>query len=130
MADGPDLLQRIGELVFNKSDRSIWGLRHLSGYVSLVRIPYPYEEWDLVHTFPYGTVVYDMDISADGAMLSGSFGDVEGQQSLKIFTLDDLLAELLQLSLLRIYLVVYILVLRRRHRPVAAQPTYHRAHRW
>ena len=82
---------RIGELVFNKADRSIWGLRHLSGYVSLVRIPYPYEEWDLVHTFPYGTVVYDMDISADGAMLSGSFGDVDGQQSLKIFTLGDLL---------------------------------------
>jgi len=83
---------RIGELVFNKSDRSIWGLRHLSGYVSLVRIPYPYEEWDLVHTFPYGTIAYDMDISADGKLLSGSFGNVEGQQSLKVFRLDDLLA--------------------------------------
>jgi hypothetical protein len=83
---------RIGEFVFNKSDRSLWGLRHLSGYVSLVRIPYPYEEWDLVHTFPYGTVVYDMDISADGELLSGSFGGVDGQQTLKVFKLDDLLA--------------------------------------
>ena len=83
---------RIGELVFNKADRSIWGLRHLSGYVSLVRIPYPYEEWDLVHRFPYGTVVFDMDISADGAMLSASFGDIEGQQSLRVFRLEDLVA--------------------------------------
>ena len=70
---------RIGELVFDRTDRSLWGLRHLSGYVSLVRIPYPYEEWDLVHTFPYGTIVYDMDISPDGSLLSGSFGDIEGQ---------------------------------------------------
>lgn len=83
---------RIGELVFNKADRSIWGLRHLSGYVSFVRIPYPYEEWDLVHTFPYGTVVYDMDMSADGELLSGSFGDIEGQQSLKVFRVEELRA--------------------------------------
>lgn len=83
---------RIGELVFNKSDQSIWGLRHLSGYVSLVRIPHPYNEWDLVHTFPYGTVVYDLDISSDGQMLSGSFGEVDGQQSLKVFAIDSLLA--------------------------------------
>jgi len=81
---------RIGELVFNKADRSIWGLRHLSGYVSLVRIAHPYDEWDLVHTFPYGTIVYDMDISDDGQLLSGSFGDIEGQQSLRIFRLEEL----------------------------------------
>jgi hypothetical protein len=83
---------RIGELVYNQSDRSLWGLRHLSGYVSLVRIPYPYEEWDLVHTFPYGTIVYDLDISSDGQMLSGSHGDVAGQQTLKVYRIEDLVA--------------------------------------
>jgi hypothetical protein len=82
---------RIGDFVFDRSDRALWGLRHLSGYVSLVRIPYPYEEWDLVHTFPYGTIVYDLDVSADGTMLSGSFGDIEGQQSIRIFRREDLL---------------------------------------
>jgi len=51
---------RIGELVFNKTDRSIWGTRHLNGVVTLVRIPYPYEEWNQIHTFPYGTMLYDM----------------------------------------------------------------------
>ena len=83
---------RIGELVFNHSDRSLWGLRHLSGYISLVHIPYPYTEWDLVHTFPYGTIVYDLDISKDGQLLSGSFGDVEGQQTLQVHQISDFVA--------------------------------------
>jgi hypothetical protein len=82
---------RIGELVFNRADRSIWGIRHLNGYVSLVRIPYPYDEWNLVHSFSYGTIAYDLDISPDGRLLSGSFGDIQGNQSLKVYRLDDLL---------------------------------------
>ena len=83
---------RIGEIVFNRSDRSLWGVRHLNGYASLVRIPYPYAQWDLVHTFPYGTIIYDLDVSPDGALLSGSFGDIQGNQSLHIHRIDDLLA--------------------------------------
>ena len=82
---------RIGDIVFNPADRSIWGVRHLSGYASIVRIPYPYEEWDRIHTFPYGTIVYDLDISPDGEFLSGSFGDVDGQQALKVHRIADLL---------------------------------------
>ena len=84
--------QRIGELVFNKADRSIWGVRHLNGYASLVRIPYPYTEWNLVHSFPYGEIAYDLDFSPDGTLLSGSFGELSGQQSLKVFRTGDLLA--------------------------------------
>jgi hypothetical protein len=82
---------RIGELVYNRSDRSIWGIRHLNGYVSLVRIPYPYEEWNLVHAFPYGTIAYDLDISPDGEYLTGSFGDVQGNQALHIHRIENLL---------------------------------------
>ena len=83
---------RIGEIVFNKADRSIWGIRHLNGYASLVRIPFPYEEWQLVHAFAYGDVVYDLDISPDGQLLSGSFGDVKGKQRLKVLQTESLLA--------------------------------------
>jgi hypothetical protein len=83
--------QRIGEIVFNKADRSLWGLRHLNGYVTLVRVPHPYEEWQQVRTFDYGEVVFDLDVSADGKMLSGSFGDVQGNQSLKVFDIESLL---------------------------------------
>jgi len=82
---------RIGEIVFNKADRSLWGIRHLNGFAALVRIPYPYEEWNLVHSFPYGTIAYDLDISPDGQMLSGSFGDIQGNQTLQIYRLDELL---------------------------------------
>ena len=82
---------RIGELVFNKADRSIWGVRTLNGFVALVRIPYPYTEWNLIKSLPYGEVIYDLDISADGSMLSGSFGNVEGQQALKVFDIEALL---------------------------------------
>ena len=35
---------RIGDICFDESDRSLWGLRHLNGYVTLVRIPYPYDK--------------------------------------------------------------------------------------
>ena len=84
--------QRIGELVFNKADRSIWGIRHLNGYAALVRIPYPYSEWNLIKSLPYGEVAYDLDVSPDGSALSGSFGDIKGQQTLQVFRIDDLLA--------------------------------------
>ncbi len=85
--------QRIGELVFNSADRSLWGIRHLNGYASLVRIPYPYTEWNLIRSFPYGEIAYDLDFSPDGSLLSGSFGDVAGSQSLKIFRTEDVLAD-------------------------------------
>ena len=82
---------RIGELVFNPSDRSLWGVRHLNGLASLVRVPYPYKEWNLIHPFPYGTSLYDMDISPDGKLLSSSFGNVQGKQSFKVMEIESVL---------------------------------------
>ena len=49
-----------------RADRSLWGLRTNNGFVMLVRIPYPYTEWETVHVFPYGEVPIDLDISPDG----------------------------------------------------------------
>ncbi len=83
---------RIGDLVFNPVDRSIWGLRHLNGYVSLVRIPYPYAEWNLVYAWPYGEVAYEMDLSGDGELLSTSVGEIDGSQFVRVFKTVDLLA--------------------------------------
>jgi hypothetical protein len=82
---------RIGDIVFNKVDQSLWGLRHLNGYVSLVRIPYPYTEWNLVYAWPYGHVAYEMDISPDGELLSASVGEIDGGQYLRVFEIADLL---------------------------------------
>ncbi len=82
---------RIGELVFNPADRSLWGVRHLNGLATLVRIPYPYTEWNQIHSFPYGELLYNMDISPDGQLLSTSFGELNGDQSLRVFSIASLL---------------------------------------
>ena len=82
---------RIGDLAFNRADRSLWGVRHLNGYASLVRIPYPYEQWNLVETFPYGTVIYDLDVSRDGQYLSASVGDIRAKHVLQVHAIEDLL---------------------------------------
>lgn len=81
---------RIGELVFNPADRSLWGVRHLNGLATLVRIPYPYTEWNQIHSFPYGELLYNMDISPDGKLLSSSYGRLNGDQFLRIFNIEDL----------------------------------------
>lgn len=84
---------RIGDLVFNQADKAVWGLRHLNGYVTLVRIPAPYTEFTQVYTWPYGRVPYEMDISADGSMVSVSMGEIDGSQFLRVFKTEDLLNE-------------------------------------
>jgi hypothetical protein len=83
---------RIGDLAFDAADRSIWGLQHLNGYVSLVRIPYPYTNWTQVHTWPYGEIAFELDMSPDGKLLSASMDEIDGHRFLRIFRTDDLLA--------------------------------------
>ncbi len=78
---------RIGELAFDRTDRSLYGIRHLNGLATLVRIPHPYKEWNQVHTFPYGVVPYDLDISPDGRLLSASVAEVNGDQFLRVWGL-------------------------------------------
>ena len=81
---------RIGDLCFDASDRSLWGLRHLNGYVTLVRIPHPYTSWAQVYTWPYGDEPFELDVSADGALLSMSIGTLDGSQFLRVFRSKDL----------------------------------------
>ena len=83
---------RIGELAFDSGDRSLWGIRHLNGICTLVRIPAPYREWQRVVSWPYGTVVYDLDVSPDGSQISASFGEISGKQDVRVFTAAQALA--------------------------------------
>ena len=64
---------------------SLWGIRHLNGICTLVRMPPPYREWYQVVSWPYGTVMYDLDVSPDGARLVASFGEISGQQEVRVF---------------------------------------------
>jgi sugar lactone lactonase YvrE len=82
---------RIGELVFNRADRSLWGVRHLNGIVTLVRLPPPYEEWNQIHSFDYGQVLYDLDVSPDGRLLSASMGEINGDQHLRVMDIERLM---------------------------------------
>ena len=83
---------RIGEIVFNPSDRSLFGVRHANGLATLVRMPYPYDEWRAVHTFAYEYVPTDLDISPDGRLLSASMSEVNGDQFLRVWEIKNLLA--------------------------------------
>ncbi len=84
--------ERIGELVFNRADRSLMGVRHQFGLATLVRIPHPYSEWNTVHTFPYGVVPTDLDISRDGQWLSASISTPGGEQFVRVWPLAKVLA--------------------------------------
>lgn len=83
---------RIGDLAFDRADRSLWGLRHLNGFVTLVHIPYPYSDWVQVHTWPYGKDPSDLSVSPDGTLLSASVHEIDGSNYLRIFKTADLLA--------------------------------------
>jgi hypothetical protein len=83
---------RIGDLAFNRADRSLWGIRHFNGITTVVRIPYPYKEWHQVYSWPYGNVAYDIDVSPDGELLSASLAEENGNQTLRIMKTSSLLA--------------------------------------
>ena len=84
---------RIGDLVVNPADNSLWGLRSANGRHTIVRLEPPYTNWSSVHSFPFGEVLYDLDISPDGRLLSTSFGEMNGDQSVRVMTIDSLLKD-------------------------------------
>ncbi len=83
---------RVGDLVFNPADRSLWGVRHDNGFSTLVRLPAPWHEWNQVQTLPYGIDLFDLDISPDGSTLIGSRAEIDGSQRLVRMSVAALLA--------------------------------------
>ena len=75
---------RVGDLAFNRRDRSLWGIRHFNGISSLVRLEPPYREWRTLYTPPYGHDFYDLDLSPDGSSLVASLAEVSGRQTLRL----------------------------------------------
>jgi hypothetical protein len=76
---------RVGEIAFNPADRSLMGIRHENGYATLVRIPYPWDRTEDLHTFGYENVPYDLDISPDGRLLSASVSEVSSEQFMRVW---------------------------------------------
>jgi hypothetical protein len=81
---------RIGDFAFDAVDQSLWGLRHDNGYVTLVRIPAPYTAWQQIYTWPYGAEPCELDVSADGSMLSLTMVRIDGGADLSLFHTADL----------------------------------------
>ena len=83
---------RTGDLAFNRADGSLWGLRHLNGIVTLVRMAPPYTQYNQVYSWPYGEIPYDLDLSPDGTLASYSLAAVSGLQALHVVPVEGLLA--------------------------------------
>ena len=81
---------RIGDLVFDRTAGAIWGIRDVGGLCAIVKIPRPFRTYETVHTFPYGTVLYDLDVSPDGSRLVASFGDISGKQDVRVLSVEGL----------------------------------------
>ncbi|MDD3051145.1 MAG: hypothetical protein PHR06_08345 [Candidatus Cloacimonetes bacterium] len=79
---------RAGELALNKADNSIWGVRHENGISTLIKMKPPYKEWTAVQAFPFGTDLYDLDISPDGKLITASITRIDGNQKLIYFYID------------------------------------------
>ena len=78
---------RIGDLAFNRTDKTILGIRHMNGICTLVRIKAPYTAWEQVTPWPYGTTPYDLDVSPAGDRIVASFGNIEGKQEVQLLDL-------------------------------------------
>src|SRR3954447_7812243 len=81
---------RIGDLVVDPRDKSLWGIRHQNGFATIVRIPAPYRSFNQIHTFKYGQIPFDLDVSPDGTLMSASFGEINGDQTMRVWRMDSL----------------------------------------
>jgi hypothetical protein len=84
---------RIGDLVLNPADKSLWGIRHQNGFATIVRLPAPYQSFNQIETFDYGQIPFDLDISPDGSLVSASYGEINGDQSVRVWTMASLLGD-------------------------------------
>jgi len=73
---------RIGDLTFNKQDKSLWGVRHHNGYSILGRVLPPYDKFEAILFLKYGKDIFDIDIAPDGATLTASMVEISGRQRL------------------------------------------------
>ncbi|HEX4534338.1 MAG TPA: hypothetical protein VH000_08915, partial [Rhizomicrobium sp.] len=83
---------RIGDIAFDPVDKSIWGIRHLNGVDTMVRVRAAHDAWNQVITFDYGTQLSDLDVSPDGTLLCATISEVNGDSRLDVFRISDLLA--------------------------------------
>jgi hypothetical protein len=83
-------IARTGELDYNRSDQTIWGVQHDNGYSILVKIPPPYKKVIPMFTADFGKSLFDVAISNNGKMVTASLTGVRGEMSVILFNIDEL----------------------------------------
>ena len=83
---------RIGDLVVNPADKTIWGVQHNRGISTLIRMPDPYTYRYEALELAYGNDLFDLDISPDGKTLLGVLLEINGRQKLVRMEIDSLMA--------------------------------------
>jgi len=83
---------RMGDLVLNPADKTLWGVQHHQGVSTVMRIPPPYLYRYEALELAYGNDLFDLDISPDGRTLLGVLLEINGRQKLVKMDIDSLIA--------------------------------------
>ena len=83
---------RTGDLVFDRADKSLWGVQHDNGLSILVRFEFPYKDGFKILTLDYGKDIFDLDVSPDGKYLSASLSEISGRVRLVRMEIQKLLS--------------------------------------
>jgi hypothetical protein len=81
---------RITELVYSKQEKALYGIQIIDGRTAIVKLSGDFTNVSRLYSIPFGNSFFDIDISPNGSLLSGTFAEPTGSQKLMIFNLDSL----------------------------------------
>lgn len=81
---------RTGNLVYDTTNRCLWGVKHDNGYATLVKIAKPYQSVQPMYTCDFGRSLLDLAVSHDGQKLTATLTGVRGEQSIIMFNISEL----------------------------------------
>jgi len=82
--------RRLSNIAYDNSHNLMYALHTSGGTMSLVRLDSSLNKMEMIYAFPFGTEVFDIDVSHDGSMLSATISGENGEHSLVIFNVGDL----------------------------------------
>lgn len=82
--------QRVGDICYDNVNDCLYGLMSNQGICLLVKYDRDLENKTVIHTFPFGTSVSDLDVSHDGRHLTVAVQGFKGEHTLVMFSTEDL----------------------------------------
>lgn len=81
---------RISELVYSPTDNTIYGIQIIDGRTAIVKLTGDFTDVERIYSIPFGNSFFDLDVSPNGKLLSGTFAEPSGKQEIVVFNLDSL----------------------------------------